>query len=161
MGSQLFSNFAENIVVMEEDVRWIQRFENFEKALKRLREVADYLRKIMSEETASASVNADFIRVALVHCFEFTQELSWKVMKDYAEYQGYNDITGSQDAMRRAFSIGLISDERWMKSISDRNLSSHVYDEDISNELSVKILEVYLPLFCDFHNVMLKKKGDI
>ena len=34
--------------------------------------------------------------------FEYTHELAWKVMKDYAEYQGYTDIRSSRDAIRKA-----------------------------------------------------------
>ena len=63
--------------------------------------------------------------------FEYTHELAWKVMKDYAEYQGYSDIRGSRDAIRKALEINLIFDRRWMESVEDRNLTSHNYDDEI------------------------------
>ena len=47
-------------------------------------------------------------------------------MKDYAEYQGYTDIRGSRDAIRKALQIGLIEDKRWMETIEDRNLTSQI-----------------------------------
>ena len=45
--------------------------------------------------------------------FEYTHELAWKVMKDYAEYQGYTDIRSSRDAIRKALEMGLIDDKQW------------------------------------------------
>ena len=95
--------------------------------------------------------------------FEYTHELAWKVMKDYAEYQGYSDIKGSRDAFRRALEIGLISDSRWMESIIDRNQTSHLYDDDISGNIYLSILNVYFPLFQDFEkrmSLLLSKEHD-
>ena len=91
------------------------------------------------------------------------RQLAWKVMKDYAEYQGYSDIKGSRDAFRRALEIGLISDSRWMESIIDRNQTSHLYDDDISGNIYLSILNVYFPLFQDFEkrmSLLLSKEHD-
>lgn len=44
----------------------------------------------------------------MIQRFEYTHELGWNVMKDYAVYQGSTSITGSRDAVREAFSMGLI-----------------------------------------------------
>lgn len=56
-------------------------------------------------------------------------------MKDYAEYQGISGIIGSRDAIRQTLQIGLIEDGRWMDTISDRNLSSHNYDDETAKKL--------------------------
>ena len=66
----------------------------------------------------------DLLKEGLIQRFEYTHELAWKVMKDYAEYQGYSDIRGSRDAIRKALEINLIFDRRWMESVEDRNLTS-------------------------------------
>ena len=105
----------------------------------------------------------DLIKEGLIQRFEYTHELAWKVMKDYAEYQGYSDIKGSRDAFRRALEIGLISDSRWMESIIDRNQTSHLYDDDISGNIYLSILNVYFPLFQDFEkrmSLLLSKEHD-
>ena len=67
----------------------------------------------------------ELLKEGLIQRFEYTHELAWKVMKDYAEYQGYTDVRGSRDALRQALQMGLINDAVWMDSIEDRNLISH------------------------------------
>lgn len=91
----------------------------------------------------------------MIQRFEYTHELVWKVMKDYAEYQGYTDIKGSRDAFRKAFEMGIITDKRWMNSIEDRNLASHNYDDETAEEIFELIINVYFPLFLDFEKKML------
>ena len=49
---------------------------------------------------------------------KYTQELAWKVMKDYEEYQGYTDVQGSRDAIRKALQMGIIEDTAWMSTLS-------------------------------------------
>ena len=77
-------------------------------------------------------------------------------MKDYETYQGYNDIRGSRDAIKEALAIGLIDNPLWLKTIIDRNRTSHNYDESAANEIQHVVMEKYLPLFTSFLNVMEK-----
>ena len=97
----------------------------------------------------------ELLQEGLIQRFGYTHELVWKVMKDYAEYQGYTDIRGSRDAIRKALQIGLIEDKRWMETIEDRNLTSHNYDDDVASEIYENIVQVYYPLFCRFKEKML------
>ena len=61
---------------MEEDIRWKQRFSNFQKALSQLTEAIE-----------TNGVNPiDIIKEGIIQRFEFTHELAWKVLKDYLEY---------------------------------------------------------------------------
>ncbi len=89
----------------------------------------------------------DLLKEGLIQRFEYTRELAWKVMKDFAEYQGYTEIRGSRDAFRIALQMGLIEDSAWMDSIADRNLTSHNYDEDVAEEVYQSVVEKYHPLF--------------
>ena len=72
--------------------------------------------------------------------FEYTHELAWKVMKDYAEYQGYTDIRSSRNAIRKALEMGLIDDKQWTETIEARNLTSHNYDNDVVSEEKMQSL---------------------
>lgn len=137
------------------DIRWIQRFKNYRKALARLTQAVE----IVGEKIHWEIEVDNLLKEGLVQRFEYTHELAWKVMKDYAEYQGPTDITGSRDAIRHALKIGLINDEKWMDSIADRNLTSHNYDEDTAEKIIENIVKIYYPLFVEFDNVMLKKSG--
>lgn len=139
----------------EKDIRWIQRFRNFRSALYRLGKAVE----IVTEQINEDEEVDDLLKEGLIQRFEYTHELAWKVMKDYAEYQGYTDIRGSRDAFRKAFDMGLVTDKSWMDSIIDRNLTSHNYDEDTVEDICENIVDVYYPLFVKFEKVMLPLSG--
>lgn len=95
----------------------------------------------------------------LIQRFEFTHELAWNVLKDYFEYQGNIDITGSRDATREAFNKGLIDDgDGWMEMIKSRNKSSHTYNEETAKEIVNNVVEWYYGLFLSFKDRMTELK---
>jgi len=96
----------------------------------------------------------ELLREGLIQRFEYTHELAWNVMKDYAEYQGYTDVRGSRSAIRMGFEMNLITDKAWMETIGDRNLTSHNYDEETAEVIYESIVNIYHPLFCDFEKKM-------
>ena len=96
----------------------------------------------------------ELLKEGLVQRFEYTQELAWKVMKDFEEYQGFTDIQGSRDAIRRALQMGLVASQSWMDTVSSRNLTSHCYDESEFNSILDKIINDFLPIFNDFRQKM-------
>jgi nucleotidyltransferase substrate binding protein (TIGR01987 family) len=127
---------------MGEDVRWLQRMKNFERAFGLLEDAVH----IQNDRPLN-----ELEEQGLIQRFEFTHELAWNVMKDYFTYQGNTTITGSRDAIRDAFNKGLIQDgEGWMDMIKSRNLSTHAYDEAIADAIADKIITVYYRLFADF-----------
>ncbi len=107
---------------MSEDLRWQQRLQNYKKALGQLlAALAEY------DEHAPA-----IIKEGILHRFEFTHALAWKVLKDYLEYEGHQGITGSRSASRLAFSLGLVEDGQvWMDMLESRNRTVHTYDERV------------------------------
>jgi nucleotidyltransferase substrate binding protein (TIGR01987 family) len=124
---------------MEKDIRWIQRFNNFNKALNKLESAIDTYK---DDETN------EIIRVGMIKYFEMAYELAWNTMKDYYEDQGETGIQGSKDAIKLAFSRGLIGDsENWFKMVESRKLSVHTYDEETADEIADEIVKVYLGLF--------------
>lgn len=139
---------------MEElDTRWTQRFSNFKKALTKLTEAVKYIKD--SETKESSSILDEILKEGLIQRFEYTHELTWNVMKDFAEYQGNFEIKGSRDATREAFKMKLISNgEVWMDMISNRNRSSHTYDEETAKEIYNKIITDYYPAFLEFSENM-------
>ena len=80
----------------------------------------------------------------VIQRFEFTVELLWKTLKIALEY---NKILCSspRDCVKKAFKYGLIDDDEIvMDMLDDRNKSSHIYDEKISEEIFERIKEVYV-----------------
>lgn len=130
-----------------QDMRWQQRFQNFLKAFVLLESA---VRKFNDEGLSELEEQG------LIQRFEFTHELAWNVLKDYFEYQGNTEITGSRDAAREAFNKGLIQDgDGWMEMIKSRNKSSHTYNEETAKELVEQIVQSYYTLFSVFKDKMI------
>ncbi|WP_010254824.1 nucleotidyltransferase substrate binding protein [Treponema primitia] len=124
---------------MNPDIRWVQRFDNYKKALAVL------------ERTASITVErslSEAERQGLVQGFEFTFELAWNVLKDYLEALGFNDFHGSISTIRIAFREGLIENgEAWMDMVKSRNDSSHTYNVETADKVVNAILNTYIDEF--------------
>lgn len=119
----------------DEDIRWKQRFQNFEKSLA-------FLEKAIQIE------NPDIIQKAgLIQFFEISFELSWNVLKEYMEAQGFQDLRSPRDTIKKAFEIQLITDGHgWLQTLQNRNLTSHTYDEETAEKVVIQIESVYYPL---------------
>ncbi len=118
------------------DIRWQQRFINFNKAFKQLeRFVAKENLNEMEEQ-------------GLIKAFEYTYELSWKVLQDLLKDKGYLDIAGPRPVIEQSFQDGYIQDGKgWMKMHKSRNLTSHTYDEETAEEIVEDIRSEYFGLF--------------
>jgi nucleotidyltransferase substrate binding protein (TIGR01987 family) len=138
------------------DIRWEQRLSNYRKALRKFVKAVNVVAENVSGgSTASNTAINEILKEGLIQRFEYTHQLAWNVMKDYAEYQGNNEVGGSRDATREAFKIGLISDaEGWMDMIKSRNENSHTYNEETANSIIGKIINQYHPLFLTFNQHM-------
>lgn len=115
--------------------RFRQRKEDFLNALDRLL------------EALNTEIN-DITIDGILHRFEFTFELSWKMIKDYLEYLGLTEKTGSpREVIQLGFKQGIINDgEMWIQMMLSRNLLSHLYNEDTSREIFEKIRNEYIDL---------------
>jgi len=132
-----------------QDIRWIQRFDSFSKALENLND---------GVELAKSKELSKFERQGVIKAFEFTHELAWKSLKDFLFVHGNNEIFGSRDATRESFKYGLIeSGEIWMDMIVSRNKTSHIYNEDIAAE----ILDIILSDYCDELNKLQRKLAQL
>lgn len=127
------------------DIRWIQRFSNYSKALVQFKSAV---------ELAKQRELSELEKQGLIQAFEYTHELAWKTLKDFLTERGNKDIYGSKDASREAFKYGLINDgEIWMDMIKSRNKTSHTYNEETVIEIVKVILNDY---YVEFEN--LRKK---
>lgn len=115
------------------DIRWIQRFEHYLKALGQLKKFIE-----------QGELN-DLEKQGLIQSFEYTFELAWNTLKDYFEAQGEANILGGRDAIRLAFKSGLIENgEVWMDMLKSRSLTSHTYNEDIAEKIVKDIVKKYI-----------------
>ncbi len=149
-----------------QDIRWLQRFSNYKKALRKLEDSVDYVTNHITKESLDTGeefglIQIDLIKQGLIQSFEFTHELAWNVIKDYVHYQGNQSVRGSRDATREGFSMGLIEDgDVWMEMIRSRNQTSHTYDEETADEIFNKIINDYLDAFVSFKEKMEEIKNE-
>ena len=128
-----------------QDIRWMQRFNHFTKALSQLKEAVALAQKRPLSKLEEQG---------LIQAFEFTHELAWNTLKDFLEDRGVQDLYGSRDATRQAFKTGLIQNgEGWMNMIQSRNLSSHTYDEATAAQIASAIITTY---FSEFEKLRIK-----
>lgn len=129
-----------------QDIRWKQRFQNYLGSLEQLKAAFE----LSQERELSVLENQ-----GVIQAFEVTQELSWKVMKDFLEENGYNQIYGSKDSIRLAFNTKLITNaDIWMDMIKSRNLMSHTYDYAEMLEIIEIIFNKYIIEFENFTNTL-------
>jgi nucleotidyltransferase substrate binding protein (TIGR01987 family) len=134
------------------DIRWIQRFHNFSKALSQLAEAV---------ELAGQRDLSKLEEQGMIKAFEFTHEPAWNTLKDFLENRGAQNIYGSKDATREAFKAGLIQNgETWMDMIRSRNLTLHTYDEATVLKIVDAIKSAYFSAFNALQEKLNTLKGE-
>ena len=99
------------------------QIEDLKKALSRLKEAA----ALPSDNT----INQD----ATIQRFEFTFELSWKIMQSMVN-ETIKEAYGPKQVIREAAKLGLITDPaKWFVFLQQRNLTVHTYREEIAKEV--------------------------
>lgn len=127
-----------------------QNLANFERALTSL-EVN--IEKIKNKPKSDDDF--DIYRDSTIQRFEYTMELSKKLMSKYIEYIDA-EVKGQKLILKKAFEFDLIDDDIWIKMMDDRNITSHEYSEELAQELlkNIYIYAIKLRNFC----VIIKKE---
>lgn len=130
---------------MTEDIRWQQRFSNFQLALSQLETFFEPPELNKREQQG------------LIKAFEYTFELAWNSLRDLLRSRGNENLLGSRDTLREAFRLGLIANgEAWMLMIQDRNLTSHTYNRTTADAISLNIIGTYMNCFVDLRSTLLQ-----
>jgi len=116
-----------------------QRFEdglyNFRKAFEK------FSKAVVGKDEYYTQGFGDIYLDLIVKRFEFTYEMSWKAIKRYLDYVGIG-CTGPRMCFKEALTQGVIEQgDIWIDMIEQRNLSSHIYDEDEIKEILEKIVD--------------------
>jgi len=113
---------------------------NFSNALDRFTNAVDRYEEFKNE--GFEDVYLDLI----VKRFEFTYEMSWKALKRYLEFLGF-EPKSPRMTFKEAYAQQLIENEDvWLDMIEQRNLTSHIYDESEIEEILAK-RELYKETF--------------
>ena len=109
-----------------------EKFKTYAKAVKRLK------------ESLERDENDEVVLDAVIQRFEFTYELSWKLLKTYLSYNGIAEIKTPREAFKEAFAAGIILEgDQWIAMLDDRNITSHTYDEAEARKIYQRIKEKY------------------
>ena len=133
--------------------RFRQRFEVFDKAFLNLDELK--ARDFSSFSTLE--------KEGIIQWFEILVNLSWKVLKDFLENEGFL-ISSPKDAIRQAFSsklFGVDIADKWLESLNIRNLTSHTYTQDALDKNVRFILDEFLPLVKNLQQILKGKLCDM
>jgi nucleotidyltransferase substrate binding protein (TIGR01987 family) len=120
---------------MSQDIRWKQRFNNFEAAF------------LFLQEAVEKDKYSQLEIAGLVQAFEFTFELAWKTIKDYIEALGIT-ANSPREAIKESFSNGIIEDGKtWLTMLEKRNELSHTYNKDVAeNAVDVIRFKYYIAI---------------
>jgi nucleotidyltransferase substrate binding protein (TIGR01987 family) len=103
------------------DIRWKQRFQNFDRAYVLLRQAM---------ENGPAALN-QLEKEGVIQRFEYCFELAWKSAKDYLEASGFVFATITpRQVLKDAYAAKILTDGQvWIDMLDHRNLLSHTYNQ--------------------------------
>ena len=73
---------------------------------------------------------------------------SYKLLKKYSHKPIVTELErkSPRETVKQAFQIGLIDNGHvWIDALSNRNLTTHTYDEELAIKMTSEILDAYLP----------------
>ncbi len=121
-------------------IRFRQRFANFEKSVNAL------------ERAVKIKNPSETEKGGIIQFYEIAFELAWKTIKDYLEAGGFI-VKSPREAIKQAFQIELITNgETWLEALDDRNLTTHIYDEQIAEKIVSKIKSSYFPMLKELYS---------
>jgi len=135
------------MITPDSDIRWQQRFINFNKAFSQLD-------RFMQEKSLN-----EMEEQGLIKAFEYTYELSWKTLQDLLKDKGYTNVVGPKPVIEQSFQDGYIVDGKgWMRMHVSRNLTSHTYDEETAEEIIKSIRSEYFDLLKNLQTRLQEEK---
>lgn len=115
--------------------RWSERILDLKNAVLRLEEAIEDSKKI----------ELSTLKDGVIQRFEFTLELSWKALKIYLNEEGIEKVATPKSTIREAFKVGVIKNvDTWLEMIDDRNLTSHIYNQSVADDIYVRIVTKYI-----------------
>lgn len=106
--------------------------------------IANLKKAIGNFEEALSFPSDEPHRESLIQRFEYTFELSWKLMSQILKEEGV-EVFGVKSIIRAAAKLGLLkSVDTWFRYLEYRNETSHIYHEEIAIEVAHKVRKDFL-----------------
>lgn len=132
------------------DIRWKQRFDNFDRAFLLLRDAMEH----------GPSALNPLEKEGVIRRFEYCFELAWKTLKDHMEENGvvFATIT-PRHVLKEGFAAKLLSDGQvWIDMLNHRNLLSHTYNRANFEEAVEAIHSRYLSALGRLHEFLQEQR---
>ncbi|MDR3071775.1 MAG: nucleotidyltransferase substrate binding protein [Endomicrobium sp.] len=116
---------------------------SFKKAVVSFEQAIEFSDKLITGDVITPEEK--FFRAGVIQNFEFTYELSWKIMQRALKmYANVNEYLNKKELFRSAFKNKLITDAaRWFDYYEARNITAHTYD-DVKADLVYKTAKFFL-----------------
>lgn len=103
------------------------------------------IKAVNSLQLALEQPKTEFTRDAVIQRFEYTFELSWKMLKRYLRLEAGIEEYNLKNLLRAAGQQHLIKDvDAWFTYLKAHNLTSHTYNEQTAEE-TYSIAQQFLP----------------
>jgi nucleotidyltransferase substrate binding protein (TIGR01987 family) len=139
-------------VSTDPDIRWKQRFQNFNRAF-----------ILLQDGLQEGPSKLSFLeKEGVIQRFEYSFELAWKVVRDFLEAGGLTiaPVTPRQ-VLKDAFAAKILTDGQvWIDMLDHRNLLSHTYDSSVFEEAVDAIADRYLPAMRELHAFFVGKGAE-
>jgi len=128
------------------------KHEQLSTALDRLKEAINHLEKSKSYAEQIQNLEAEDMyrsfRDSLIQRFEFCSDLFWKYIKRYMDKKMKQPVefNAPKPVIRTACKAKLITEqdaEKLLEMIEDRNASSHIYKEEIADQIGLNTKKYY------------------
>ena len=117
---------------------WLFMSDKIEYGLQNVKKAVGELKKYLAEPVVTARD-----RAGIIQAFEFSYETIWKLLQKIAEGDGLS-VNSPREAFSFGFQKGLVHDQKiWLAMIRHRNLTTHVYREEIAEEVHRAIAQSY------------------
>ena len=134
---------------MSADIRWKQRFQNFDCAYALLQDA------LANGPDALSNLEKE----GVIQRFEYSFELAWKTLRDFLEEGGLviSPVTPRQ-VIKDAFAAKVLVDGQiWINMLDHRNRLSHTYSPSVFADAVKSIASSYLPAMKILHDELKKK----
>jgi nucleotidyltransferase substrate binding protein (TIGR01987 family) len=130
---------------MNSDVRWKQRFQNFEKSFLILSSILEKKDLTLIDQ------------LALIKIFELSFELAWNTLKDYLLSEDVI-VKFPREVIKESIHFELLEPtEVWLEMLENRNLMAHAYDNNKSIQAIQLIKGDYAKALNNFYHTFSEK----
>jgi len=107
---------------------------------------------VLTLQALEKEAYSEIVRDASIQRFEYSFEAVWKAAKQYLKEVEGLDISSPKGVIRACFQIQILDEKQTelaLEMVDDRNLTSHTYNEAVSDKIYVRI-DIYRQIMLEW-----------